>query len=108
MTSFTNFLIFFFIYSVICGITLDTQRGHLIRATLEAVCFQVRDVLEAMNSDCGIPLTKLLVDGGMTENNFLMQSQSDIIGIDVIKPAMAETTSLVRMTFFFRKTQFFN
>lgn len=79
---------------VICGITLDTQRGHLIRATLEAVCFQVRDVLEAMNSDCGIPLTKLLVDGGMTENNFLMQSQSDIIGIDVIKPAMAETTSL--------------
>ncbi|CAM6031662.1 unnamed protein product [Sphagnum compactum] len=79
---------------VICGITLDTQRGHLIRATLEAVCFQVRDVLEAMNNDCGIPLSALLVDGGMTENNFLMQSQSDIIGIDVIKPSMAETTSL--------------
>lgn len=49
-----------------------------------------------MNNDCGIPLSMLLVDGGMTENKFLMQSQSDIIGIDVVRPAMAETTSLVR------------
>jgi len=79
---------------VICGITLDTQRGHLIRATLEAVCFQVRDILETMNRDCGIPLVTLQVDGGMTENKLLMQWQADFIGIDVIRPHMAETTSL--------------
>lgn len=71
----------------------------MIRATLEAVCFQVRDILETMNRDCGIPLSKLQVDGGMTENHLLMQWQADLIGIDVIKPHMAETTSLVRNLF---------
>lgn len=67
------------------GITEDTQRGHIIRAALEAVCFQTRDILEAMNKDCGMPLTKLQVDGGMTKNNLLMQLQSDLIGISVGK-----------------------
>ncbi|XP_055701543.1 glycerol kinase [Phlebotomus papatasi] len=79
---------------VICGITEDTQQSHIVRATLEAVCFQVRDILLAMNSDCGIPLQKLRVDGGMTENRLLMQLQSDLIGLEIIKPKMAETTAL--------------
>lgn len=79
---------------VIVGITEDTQRGHIIRATLEAVCFQTRDILEAMNKDCGYPLTKLKVDGGMTSNNLLMQLQADLCGIPVVRPHMAETTAL--------------
>lgn len=54
----------------------------------------MRDILDTMNLDCGIPLLTLQVDGGMTENNLLMQWQSDLIGIDVIRPQMAETTSL--------------
>ncbi|XP_054281835.1 glycerol kinase isoform X2 [Macrosteles quadrilineatus] len=76
------------------GITEDTQQGHIIRATLEAICYQTRDILDAMNKDCGIPLTKLKVDGGMTGNNLLMQLQSDLCGIPVIRPKMAETTAL--------------
>ena len=79
---------------VICGINEDTQRGHIIRATLEAVCFQVRDILDAMAKDCGIPLQSLKVDGGMTENKLLMQTQSDLIGLKIVKPKMAETTAL--------------
>ncbi|XP_018901163.2 glycerol kinase 3 isoform X2 [Bemisia tabaci] len=79
---------------IICGITEDTQRGHIIRASMEAVCFQVRDILEAMHKDCGIPLTKLQVDGGMTCNNLLMQLQADLVGIPVVRPQMAETTAL--------------
>lgn len=82
-------------FSVICGITEDTKKAHIIRAALEAVCFQVRDILDAMNKDCGIPLLKLRVDGGMTGNDLLMQEQADLIGIEVIKPSMAETTALV-------------
>lgn len=79
---------------VICGINEDTQRGHIIRATLEAVCFQVRDILDAMSKDCGIPLQSLRVDGGMTENKLLMQTQADLIGLKIVKPKMAETTAL--------------
>ncbi|CAG9811996.1 unnamed protein product [Chironomus riparius] len=79
---------------IICGITEETQRGHIVRAALESVCFQVKDILDAMNLECGTPLSKLKVDGGMTNNNFLMQTQSDIIGLEVMKPAMVETTSL--------------
>lgn len=55
----------------------------IVRAALEAVCFQTRDILDAMNKDCGIPLTKLLVDGGMTANNYVMQLQADLCGIPV-------------------------
>ncbi|CAG9816234.1 unnamed protein product [Phaedon cochleariae] len=80
--------------SVICGLTEETKPGHLVKAALEAVCFQVRDVLEAMTLDCGHPLTKLLVDGGMTVNDYLMQMQADYCGIPVVRPMMAETTSL--------------
>lgn len=70
---------------MICGLTESTQPEHLIRATLEAVCYQTRDILEAMTLDCGFPLTRLLVDGGMTANNLLMQLQADLCGIPVGK-----------------------
>lgn len=81
--------------SVICGISEDTERGHILQATLEAICFQVRDVLEAMANDCGMPLTLLQVDGGMTMNALLMQLQADLIGLNVLRPSMTEATALV-------------
>jgi len=80
--------------SVICGLTEETSKAHIVKAALEAVCFQTRDILEAMNKDCGIPLTKLLVDGGMTNNDYVMQHQADLCGIPVIRPQMTETTAL--------------
>lgn len=70
-------------YSVICGLSEETEKGHLIRAALEAACFQTRDILDAMNADCHIPLSRLLVDGGMTVNNYIMQLQADLSGIPV-------------------------
>lgn len=80
---------------VIYGLSEHTKRGHILRATLEAVCFQVRDILEAMAKDCNFRLTKLRVDGGMTASKLLLQLQSDLVGIDVIRPKMAESTALV-------------
>ncbi|CAA9995897.1 unnamed protein product [Nesidiocoris tenuis] len=68
---------------VICGITEETQRSHIMRAAMEAICFQTRDILEAMRKDCGAPLFNLQVDGGMTKNNLLMQLQADLCGIPV-------------------------
>lgn len=62
-------------FRIICGLTAFTTKKHIIRAALEAICYQTRDILEAMNKDCGIPLTKLHVDGIMTSNNLLMQLQ---------------------------------
>lgn len=70
-------------FRVICGITEDTQQHHIVRAALEAVCFQTRDILEAMVKDSGTKLTTLQVDGGMTVNNLLMQLQADLTGISV-------------------------
>lgn len=72
-----------FVFSVICGLSEETEKGHLIRAALEAACFQTRDILDAMNADCHIPLSRLLVDGGMTANNYIMQLQADLSGIPV-------------------------
>ncbi|CAH0545806.1 unnamed protein product [Brassicogethes aeneus] len=80
--------------SVICGLTEETKPGHLIKAALEGICFQVRDVLEAMTLDCGYPLHTMLVDGGMTANDYLMQMQADYCGIPVVRPTMLETTCL--------------
>uniref|UniRef100_A0A0A9YQ50 Probable glycerol kinase n=1 Tax=Lygus hesperus TaxID=30085 RepID=A0A0A9YQ50_LYGHE len=80
--------------SVVCGITEETSKANIIRAALQAVCFQTRDILEAMNKDCGIPLKTLLVDGGMCANDFLMQQQADLVGIPVVRPSMLETTAL--------------
>ncbi|XP_072761014.1 glycerol kinase 3 isoform X1 [Anoplolepis gracilipes] len=80
--------------SIICGISEDTNSAHIIKAALQAVCFQTRDILEAMKEDTGLVLSKLLVDGAMTTNNLLMQMQADICGIPVVRPLMCETTAL--------------
>lgn len=79
---------------IICGLSQFTTKEHLARAALEAVCFQTRELLEAMNQDSGIPLRSIQVDGGMTANNLLMQIQADLMGIDVVRPSMSETTAL--------------
>lgn len=76
---------FWFICRIICGLTGFTTKNHIIRAALEAICFQTRDVLEAMKKDCGLNLNKIYVDGVMTSNNLLMQLQADLSGIPVCK-----------------------
>ena len=79
---------------VLVGLTRYVNRAHIVRAALESICYQTREVLDAMNADSGVPLTRLKVDGGATVNNFLMQLQADILGQEVIRPQVAETTSL--------------
>ncbi|XP_043483954.1 glycerol kinase-like isoform X1 [Leptopilina heterotoma] len=79
---------------IICGLTAFTTKQHIIRAALEAVCFQTRDILEAMNKDCGFPLTKLHTDGVMSTNNLLMQLQADLCGIPVFRSTMPDITAL--------------
>lgn len=78
----------------IVGLTRGANKNHLIRATLESIAYQTRDVLDAMQEDSGIKLATLKVDGGATKNNFLMQFQSDILGTDVDRPQVTETTAL--------------
>lgn len=78
----------------IYGITRGTHAGHLVRAALEAVCYQAKDVLSAMQKDSGLKLKSLKVDGGAAANNFLCQFQADILGISVVRPKTVEITSL--------------
>jgi glycerol kinase len=78
----------------IVGLTRYVNRAHLVRATLESMCYQSRDVAEAVAQDSGKPLPDLRVDGGAVKNNFLMQLQADILGIPVIRPQVQETTAL--------------
>ncbi|PSQ32206.1 glycerol kinase [Halobacteriales archaeon SW_10_68_16] len=78
----------------IVGMTRGTRREHLVRATLEAIAYQTRDVAEAMEADSGIETTTLRVDGGAVKNNFLCQLQSDIIQTDIARPVVDETTAL--------------
>jgi glycerol kinase len=78
----------------IVGLTRFSDRGHLARATLEAICYQSRDVLEAMRADSGIALELIKVDGGATANNTLMQLQADILGVTIVRSKIAETTAL--------------
>ena len=78
----------------IFGLTRGANRDHLIRATLESVAYQTRDVLDAMQADSGTPLKALRVDGGAVQNNFLMQFQSDILGTIVERPVVREVTAL--------------
>lgn len=78
----------------ILGLTRGAKREHIIRATLESLAYQTRDVLEAMQEDSGIKLSALKVDGGACANNFLMQFQSDILGVPVDRPTLIETTAL--------------
>jgi glycerol kinase len=78
----------------IVGLTRGSTRAHIVRAALESVAYQTRDVVEAMRADSGIALQTLRVDGGMVRNDFLMQWQSDILGVPVQRPAVTETTAL--------------
>jgi len=79
---------------VIVGLTRFANKGHIARAALEATAFQTREVLDAVEADLGSRLTELKVDGGMTANETLMQFQADLLGVPVIRPAVAETTAL--------------
>jgi glycerol kinase len=78
----------------IIGITRGTTAGHIARAALESIAFQVADLLDAMKADAGIPLSELRVDGGAATNNALMQFQADLLGVPVVRPAVTETTAL--------------
>lgn len=78
----------------IFGLTRDTGKDHIIKATLESMAYQTRDVLEAMQQDSGIPLSTLKVDGGASANNVLMQFQADILGASVERPAVIESTAM--------------
>ncbi|PKN10706.1 MAG: glycerol kinase [Deltaproteobacteria bacterium HGW-Deltaproteobacteria-7] len=78
----------------ILGLTRGTTRNHIIRATLESIAYQTRDVLELMRNECGIDLYELRVDGGACANNFLMQFQADILGVPVERPEITETTAM--------------
>ncbi len=76
------------------GLTRGTSRAHIARATLDGVAHQAADLLEAMTADAGAPLAELRVDGGMTANDLLMQTQADLLGVPVVRPEIAETTAL--------------
>ena len=76
------------------GLTRGSNKYHVVRATLESLAYQVGDVLHAMEEDSGIKLDALKVDGGASANNFLMQIQSDIHNVPVVRPACIETTAL--------------
>ncbi|MGY1696215.1 glycerol kinase GlpK [Geodermatophilus sp. SYSU D00814] len=76
------------------GLTRYVDRGHVARAVLESTAYQTREVVEAMDADSGVALRELRVDGGMVVNELLMQFQADVLGVDVVRPRIAETTAL--------------
>ena len=79
---------------VICGLTRSATRAHIVRAALEAIAYQTRELVEAMQADARSPISELRADGGAAGNDFLMQFQADILGIPVVRPAYTETTAL--------------
>ncbi len=79
---------------LICGITRGTTRAHIARAALDGIAFQTYDIAQAMAKDINAPLTELKVDGGASRNNLLMQFQANILGINVVRPKITETTAL--------------
>jgi len=79
---------------VIVGLTRAATKAHLARAALEAICYQTRDVMDAMVADSGVPMTEMRVDGGITANSLCMQMQADVMGIDITRPLITETTAL--------------
>ena len=81
-------------HGVICGITRGTTSAHIARAALEGIAFQTMDIVRAMEKDAGVSLAELKVDGGASRNNLMMQFQADILGADVIRPQVTETTAL--------------
>jgi glycerol kinase len=78
----------------IVGLTRGSNRAHIARAALQSIAYQTWDLLEAMEADSGIPIRELRVDGGATANNLLMQFQADILGANVVRPKITETTAL--------------
>jgi len=78
----------------VVGMTRGTRKAHIVRATLEAIAYQTRDIVEAMEADAGIDIRRLRVDGGAVKNNFLCQLQADSIGTDIVRPEVDETTAL--------------
>ena len=78
----------------IIGLTRGSNRNHIIRAALESIAYQSKDLIEAMKEDSGISINSLKVDGGAVSNNFLMQFQSDILNMRVLRPKITETTAL--------------
>ena len=78
----------------IVGLTRAATKAHLARAALEAICYQTRDVMDAMVADSGVPMTEMRVDGGITSNSLCMQLQAEIMGIDITRPLIGETTAL--------------
>ena len=78
----------------IVGLSRFNTKAHLARATLESICYQSRDVAEAMQQDSGVTLETLKVDGGVTANELCMQIQADVLGVPVVRPAVTETTAL--------------
>jgi glycerol kinase len=79
---------------VIVGLTRAATKAHLARAALEAICYQTRDVMDAMVADSGVPMKEMRVDGGITANSLCMQMQADVMGIDITRPLIGETTAL--------------
>jgi glycerol kinase len=79
---------------VICGLTRSSDRAHIVRATLESIAYQTRELIDAMQADSGERILELRVDGGAAANNFLMQFQADILGCPIVRPADIETTAL--------------
>ncbi|MGE5125602.1 MAG: FGGY-family carbohydrate kinase, partial [Betaproteobacteria bacterium] len=77
----------------ILGLTRGASRAHLVRATLESLAYQSRDVIDAMNVESGVTLRELRVDGGACANDFLMQFQADLLGVPVDRPALVDTTA---------------
>ena len=78
----------------IVGLTRGSNKNHIIRAALESIAYQSKDLITAMKEDSGIEINSLKVDGGATANNFLMQFQSDILNTKVLRPEIIETTAL--------------
>ena len=77
----------------VVGLTRGSNRAHLVRATLESIAYQTRDVIEVMDRDSGVPIRELRVDGGAAANDFLMQFQADLLGVPVERPALLDTTA---------------
>jgi glycerol kinase len=76
------------------GLTRYATKAHIARAAMESAAYQTADVIEAMTDDSGVDLTELRVDGGMCSNDTLMQFQADLLGVEVVRPVIAETTAL--------------
>ena len=79
---------------MIVGLTRAANKSHLARAALEAIAYQTRDIIDAMAQETGVALSTMRVDGGATQNNLLMQMQADILGIEISRPVITETTAL--------------